>query len=172
MSQKRLIVFAGRPGAGKTTLARALATEFGALYLRIDSIEDGLRASALKITDLMDGGYAVGRELATDALLMGHLVVVDAVNPDRECRQGWDAVASDTESEINWVFVTCSDAGEHLRRITERHRSGQKRGADWSEISTRNVEGPGKDWLTVDTADMPVSETMSRIAKALQISRR
>jgi putative protein kinase ArgK-like GTPase of G3E family len=38
-SQNRLIVFAGLPGTGKSTLAQRLAREIGAIYLRIDALE-------------------------------------------------------------------------------------------------------------------------------------
>jgi predicted kinase len=34
-----LIVFAGLPGSGKSSIARELAREIGAIWLRIDSIE-------------------------------------------------------------------------------------------------------------------------------------
>ena len=37
-----LIVLAGLPGTGKSTLARLLAVEFDAVWLRIDSIEQAM----------------------------------------------------------------------------------------------------------------------------------
>ncbi|PWK92360.1 AAA family ATPase [Fulvimonas soli] len=42
-----LIVLAGLPGGGKTTLARALAARLGATHLRIDTIEQTLRRAGL-----------------------------------------------------------------------------------------------------------------------------
>lgn len=38
-----LYIFAGLPGSGKSTLAKKLAQKLGATYLRIDTIEQGLR---------------------------------------------------------------------------------------------------------------------------------
>lgn len=38
-----LIIFSGLPGCGKSTIARALAKRLGAVYLRIDTIEQAIR---------------------------------------------------------------------------------------------------------------------------------
>ena len=38
-----LTVFGGLPGTGKSTIARALAAKIGAVWLRIDGIEQALR---------------------------------------------------------------------------------------------------------------------------------
>ena len=129
MTQTRLIVFAGRPGTGKTTIARALAPSVGAVPLRIDSFEDGLRASALSVDDVMDAGYAAAREVAADILAARQSVVIDAVNPDEESRQGWDALAEFAGVGIQWVFVRCSDKAMQRALIDERRASGQRRGA-------------------------------------------
>ena len=40
-----LIIFGGLPASGKTTIARDLARQLGATYLRIDTIEQALRES-------------------------------------------------------------------------------------------------------------------------------
>jgi len=53
VSEKKstLIVFGGLPGTGKTTLARAVAEEHSATYLRIDTIEQALRSSGVLVGD-------------------------------------------------------------------------------------------------------------------------
>ncbi len=52
-----LISFSGLPGVGKTTVARVLAREINAAYIRVDSIEAALKNSSLQIHPAEDAGY-------------------------------------------------------------------------------------------------------------------
>ena len=61
-----LIVFSGLPGTGKTTLAKALAADLQAVYLRIDSIEQALRNSGALRQDVDASGYQVANAIALD----------------------------------------------------------------------------------------------------------
>lgn len=42
-----LVIFAGLPATGKSTIARALADRIGGVWLRIDSIEQAIRDSGV-----------------------------------------------------------------------------------------------------------------------------
>ena len=53
----RLIVFAGLPGTGRSSIAPGLAMEIGATWLRIDSIEQAIRESGIKPGSIDDAGY-------------------------------------------------------------------------------------------------------------------
>src|SRR5262245_49718709 len=61
---RMLIVFAGLPPTGKSTLARALAQARHATYLRIDTIEQTLRSLAPLAEDVGEAGYLVAYALA------------------------------------------------------------------------------------------------------------
>jgi predicted kinase len=61
-----LIILGGLPGAGKTTIARELARQIGAVHLRIDSIEQAIRDSEVLSRPLNDAGYRVANVVADD----------------------------------------------------------------------------------------------------------
>ena len=81
-----LIVFSGLPGTGKTTIAKGLVDTIGALYLRIDTIEQAIRNSGALAQDVGRSGYMVANELALSNLDLGRTVIVDCVNPVIESR--------------------------------------------------------------------------------------
>jgi predicted kinase len=75
-----LIIFGGRPGIGKTTIAREVASQLGALYVRIDLIEQAIRNSGTLSPPLNDTGYRVAYAIAEDNLRLGRTVIADSVN--------------------------------------------------------------------------------------------
>lgn len=52
-----LIVFSGLPGTGKTIIAKELVATTGALYLRIDTIEQAIRNSGTLAQDVGRSSY-------------------------------------------------------------------------------------------------------------------
>lgn len=113
-----LVVLAGRPGTGKTTLGRLVAAELGAAFLRIDAIETAVVRCGLAQAPVGPVGYVVAHEVAAATLALGTSVVVDAVNPVPEARSGWRALASSARLV---VFETVlADEAEHRRRVAMR----------------------------------------------------
>ena len=61
-----LIALAGLPGTGKTSIARTLAAEFGAVHLRIDAIETVLHREGTWSDEHPAIAYEIAAELAAD----------------------------------------------------------------------------------------------------------
>jgi predicted kinase len=115
-----LVVFGGLPGTGKTTIARALAGQRSAAYLRIDEIEQAIRSAGVSGADVGPAGYIVANALAASNLQNRQLVVADCVNPIAESRQGWRVTAARARAPLLEIEVVCSHAAEHRRRVEQR----------------------------------------------------
>ena len=76
-----LIILGGLPGSGKTTIARELARQIGAVHVRIDSIEQAIRDSGALNQAVNDAGYRVGYAVAEDNLGIGRTVIADSESP-------------------------------------------------------------------------------------------
>lgn len=115
-----LIVFAGRPGVGKTTLSRLVAGRIGAALIRVDAIEAAVVTAGLATAPVGPVGYLVAHQIAAGCLAVGTPVVVDAVNPVPEARAGWPALADQSSTTLLQVEVVLSDEAEHRRRVEAR----------------------------------------------------
>jgi len=115
-----LVVMAGRPGTGKTTLARRIATTLRAAHLRIDAIETAIVRSGLATPPVGPVGYIVAQEVAAGTLGAGVSVVADAVNPVPEARAGWRDLAARTRTRMVVFETGIPDEEEHRRRVTAR----------------------------------------------------
>lgn len=163
-----LIVFAGLPGTGKTTVARAAAAELAATYLRIDTIEQTLRSSGMLAGDVGPAGYMVAYALAEANLRLGRTVVADSVNPLAVTRDAWRGIAAAAGSRIVEVELTCSDPAEHRRRVEEREMDvpGLAR-PTWQSVLDRSYEPWDRSRLLLDTATVTVTDALDAIRREL-----
>lgn len=115
-----LVVLAGRPGTGKTTLSRLVAGRLGAALLRVDAVEAVVVRCGLAEPPVGVVGYAVAHEVAASTLRVGTPVVVDAVNPVPQARSGWRGLAAGAGARLVVVELTTSDVAEHRRRVEAR----------------------------------------------------
>ncbi|MEL6801181.1 MAG: AAA family ATPase [Pseudomonadota bacterium] len=166
MNRPRLITFTGLPGTGKSTLARELALVIEAIYLRVDSVEDGLKASALKPKDVMDAGYCALWAIAADNLDLGLEVVGDSVNPLVITRNGWRHVAHMTGALMCSVEVVCSDRAEHRDRV-ENRRAAQGKGPTWADVEARIFEPMTTPRLSLDTAGRTSADALAELLDRL-----
>ncbi len=162
-----LIIFSGRSGSGKTTIARALARQIGAVFLRIDSIEQALRNEGVTVEA---EGYCAAHAVAEDNLRLGRLVVADCVNPWPLTRQAWQAVATRAGVRCLDVEIVCSDAGEHRRRVETRRPDIDRHVLPtWDEIVTRDYRPWDTERLQIDTFTMTADEAVSRIRATMRV---
>lgn len=116
-----LIAMAGLPGTGKSRLARLLARDLGAVMLSVDPVEDAfLRAGAVHddVTGL--GAYLAVEAAAEENLLLGHAVIVDAVNDHPMARQQWVDLAARAATRLWFVEVYLADEDLHRERLVTR----------------------------------------------------
>lgn len=165
-----LVVLAGLPGVGKSTIARALLAHWPAVYLRIDTIEQALRDSGVLVAgDVGAAGYRVGYALARTQLAQGLPVVADCVNPLPVTRDAWRAVARDTCVPVLEVEVVCPDAAEHRRRVETRAIDVPGLVAPtWQALLQRDYAPWEGAHLVVDTARSSATEAAQQIASALR----
>jgi predicted kinase len=159
-----LIILAGLPGTGKTTIARELATAAEGVHVRIDSIEQALRDSGLSDDAMRGAGYRAGYAIAEDNLRLGRIVIADSVNPIAASRDAWRAAATRAGVRALDVEVICSDVAAHRRRVeTRRPDIPGHRVPEWQEVIDRHYEPWTTDRLLIDSALVRVEQSVKLI---------
>jgi predicted kinase len=161
-----LYIFSGLPASGKSTLAQMLARQVRAVYLRIDTIEQGLRD--LCSIGVESEGYRLAYRIALDNLCLGMSVVADSCNPIELTRREWEQVARDARVDYVNIEVVCSDSNQHRLRAERRTSavSGLKL-PTWDEIENREYDEWTVERLIVDTAGRSMTECASDLFSKL-----
>lgn len=163
-----LYIFGGLPGTGKTTLARRLAVERRAVYLRIDTIEAALKRSSLGIHPAQDAGYVAAYALAADNLRCGLHVVADSVNPIEITRAAWRRCAQDAGSPFVEIEVVCSDPATHKKRVEARAADIEGQAVpDWLAVASRHYELWHSASIAIDTAHQSPEDAFVQLCAAL-----
>jgi predicted kinase len=163
-----LIVFAGLPGTGKSSVARELAGKLDAVWLRIDSIEQAIRDSAVLPGSIDDAGYRAAFAVAGDNLRLGRAIVTDSVNDWMVTRDAWRDLGARAGARVVEVEVICSDPQEHRRRIETRATDVPGLVVpDWAAVMGRDYQPWNREHLTIDTARSSIDDCVNQVLAAL-----
>ena len=162
-----LYIFSGLPGSGKTTLAQLVAPRLHSAYLRIDTIEQGLRD--LYSVDVQGEGYRLAYRIAADNLRLGVSVIADSCNPIELTRREWEQVAQEAQARHINIEVVCSDTHEHRRRVGTRACTvpGMKL-PTWNEVENREYHEWTVDRIVIDTSrsvEDCIDELLSKLSR-------
>jgi predicted kinase len=153
----KLVIFAGLPATGKSTLARQVAERLNATWLKVDAVEAALLKSGIPksyATGL--AGYLVVGDIAANQLAFGKNVVVDAVNGVEPARRMWRELSEQFSADRYVVEVVCSDRAEHRRRAESRAAHTPPLPLPtWEEIVHREYQPWTEPLLSVDTTQSP-----------------
>ena len=166
-----LYIFSGLPACGKSTLAQKLAQYMGASFIRIDTIEQGLRD--LCSYPVEGEGYRLAYRIASDNLRLGHSVIADSCNPIELTRREWEQVAIDAGAQYFNIDIICSDIDEHQRRVEERvSEVTGLRLPTWAEVRDRILDQWTVDRIIVDTANRSVDDGALELLMKLGLQER
>jgi predicted kinase len=180
-----LIVFAGLPGTGKSTLARGLARGLGAVHLRIDSIEQAIAnaraADAAGAANTGAGaganpglergpvgaeGYAAAYAIAEDNLRLGLTIVADCVNPLGITRDSWRDIGIRVGVPVIEIETVCSDLIKHQRRIESRQADIPGHTLPtWQAVLARKYEPWSRERVVIDTARLTVAQALGTLTE-------
>lgn len=162
-----LYIFSGLPATGKSKLSQYLANKLGAVYLRIDSIEQSLKDNGLEIAE--GQGYEVAYKIALDNLKLGLSVVADSVNPLPITREAWRNVANKANSPYCEIEIICSDKEEHKRRVESRISDVEGlQLPSWKNVINRDYKTWTRHRIIIDTANKSITESQKEIEKAIE----
>lgn len=163
-----LILFGGLPGTGKSSIARELAKQIGAVHLRIDSIEHVLMTSPSLVGEVNDVGYRIAYAVAADNLRLGRVVLADSVNPIAITRDAWHRVGEEAGVAMHDVEVIRSNKDEHRRRVESR--ASDIPGFElptWVQVESRHYTPRTDERIIVDTASSSIEESVAKIRERL-----
>jgi predicted kinase len=135
-----LVVFAGLPGVGKSTLADAVGRELRAPVFAIDWLLGALTPFGGRMFDDL---WAIGLEqmttLAFRQLTAGQSVVLDAPGEELDVRERWQSLASSLGAAFRPFVCVCPDVEVHKARFEGRRRGipGWHETGAWSNVLAR-----------------------------------
>lgn len=154
----RLVLVGGLPGTGKTTVARGLADQVGAVLVRSDELRRSLPESRRYDPAATDAVYAQMLHRAADLLARGEQVVLDATWADASHRALARAAAGEVAADV--VEIECEVSAEVAReRIRTRLEDGSDLSEATPEVADRMAErfAPWPEAMSISTGGSPAA---------------
>ena len=169
MTGAGLVSLSGLPGVGKSTLARVLAARSGAVWVRVDTIEQALLHSALGLADVADAGYRAGLGVAGDHLRLGRWVIADCVNPWMETRDLWRDLANACQARLVEAEIVCADPGQHRARVEGRQPDIAGHDLpDWAAVQGHDYRPWTRERLVIDTGRLDIEAGLALLLASMR----
>ena len=121
-----LLLIAGLPGTGKTTVARAFAELGGAIHLNSDTLRRDLGLMGHYTPEDKEKVYAALLQRAREVLLSGKTVVADSTFYKESIRAPFRVMAAECNVPLHWVEVQAGE--ENLRERLSHPRPDSEAG--------------------------------------------
>ena len=162
-----LYIFSGLPATGKTTLSQLLAQQTNSIYLRIDTVEQGLRD--LCNLQVQGEGYRISYRIASDNLRLGVSIVADSCNSILLTRKEWQEVAVHAGAEYINIEIICSDKSEHKQRVENRKATIEGLVLpSWKEVENREYHPWQTQRIVIDTAHKNIDQSFAKLKTLLR----
>jgi len=155
-----LYIFSGLPASGKSTLAINLSKILKIVYIRIDTIEQGIMD--LCKFNVQGEGYRLAYRIIEDNLKIGNDVISDQCNPINLTRNEFNNLAIKNDCKYLNIEIICSNETEHKKRVESRNNP-----PSWNEVMKRKYDTnysfmyyePWKEkHIIIDTANKTIEE--------------
>ncbi|MBR7838554.1 ATP-binding protein [Actinospica durhamensis] len=162
-----LIVMAGLPGAGKSTVAEGLGRALPAPLVSVDPVEAALwRAGVGRDQPTGLAAYLVAEAVADGVLALGQDTIIDAVNAVEPARAQWRDLARRHGVPVAFIEVVCSDPVVHRYRLEHRKRDIEGfPEPTWDAVECRRAEF--EPWTGPRLLLDSIADPASNLAKCL-----